>query len=314
MSNTNDSGEVMPCPNQAGSATLKAVPSRKSVLGSGLPIIRHLPSRAQRLIGPWCFLDHIGPTTLAADNGVDVGTHPHIGLQTVTWLFEGALLHKDSLGYQQEIRPGQLNLMTAGHGICHSEESPPGFAGPVHGLQFWIALPAEHEDTEPAFAHHAELPHWQQDGARITLVVGELAGRRSPARVFSPLVGTDIRAEQACRVTLPVPKTFELGLCINAGRVVMDGQTLEAGELFYLGAGRDSLTLEMDAHSNVMLLGGTPLAQPVLLWWNFVGRDQQRIADALQDWQRFPLPRFPAVSAYQGEPLTAPPLGEVRLK
>ena len=178
MSNTNASGEMVECPNLASKPTLKAVASRKSILGSGLPIIRHLPSRDQRLIGPWCFLDHIGPTSLAADNGVDVGTHPHIGLQTVTWLFEGALLHKDSLGYEQVIRPGQLNLMTAGHGICHSEESPEDFSGPMHGLQFWIALPAEHEDTDPAFSHHTDLPQWHQEGADITLVVGELDGPR----------------------------------------------------------------------------------------------------------------------------------------
>ncbi|MCG8393872.1 MAG: pirin family protein [Pseudomonadales bacterium] len=315
MSNTSNSGEMVECPNLAGDPVLKPVTSRKSILGSGLPIIRHLPSRDQRLIGPWCFLDHIGPTRLAEDNGVDVGTHPHIGLQTVTWLFEGALLHKDSLGYEQEIRPGQLNLMTAGHGICHSEESPDGFSGPMHGLQFWIALPAEHEDTEPAFAHHTNLPRWNQDGADITLVVGELAGYRSPARVFSPLTGADILAEQACTLTLPVPATFELGLCINEGSANVDGETLEAGELYYLGCGRHNLTLELDAQSRVMLLGGEPLGQPVLLWWNFVGRDQARLEDAVADWEQWPNERFGDVSAYQGKPLKAPALdAKVKLK
>lgn len=313
MSNTNASGEMVECPNQAGQPTLKAVASRKSLLGNGLPIIRHLPSRDQRLIGPWCFLDHIGPTSLAADNGVDVGTHPHIGLQTVTWLFEGALLHKDSLGYEQEIRPGQLNLMTAGHGICHSEESPDGFSGPMHGLQFWIALPAEHEDTDPAFSHHTDLPQWNQDGADITLVVGELAGQRSPARVFSPLVGADIIARDACTLTLPLPTGFELGLCINEGSVDVDGDTLTAGSLYYLGCGRDHLTIHLGSNSRAMLLGGEPLGQPVLLWWNFVGRDQERLESAVADWEQFPNDRFGDVAAYQGGPLKAPAM-DARMK
>jgi len=315
MSNTHASGETVECPNLASQPTLTPVDSRKSILGSGLPIIRHLPSRSQRLIGPWCFLDHIGPTDLTPDNAVDVGTHPHIGLQTVTWLFEGALLHKDSLGYEQVIAPGQLNLMTAGHGICHSEESPPGFSGPMHGLQFWIALPAEHEDIPPAFAHHTDLPQWQQDGADITLVVGELAGRRSPATVFSPLVGADIVAAQACRLTLPIPADFELGLCINEGHAELEGKTLESGELYYLGQGRDTLVLTLSAGSRIMLLGGEPLGQPVLLWWNFVGRDQERLQQAVIDWQQWPNDRFGEVRTYQGAPLTAPTLDpSVRLK
>ncbi len=315
MSNLNDNGELVECPNQAGEPTLRPVTSRKSILGSGLPIIRHLPSRDQRLIGPWCFLDHIGPTSLSEENAVDVGTHPHTGLQTVTWLFEGALLHKDSLCYQQVIEPGQLNLMTAGHGICHSEESPPGFSGPMHGLQFWIALPAEHEDTEPAFAHHTDLPQWEQDGIHITLVVGELAGQASPAKVFSALVGADIQAPEGGSLTLPVPASFELGLCINEGSANLEGRMLDVGELYYLGQGREQLSLTLEPGSRVMLLGGEPLHQPVLLWWNFVGRDQERLEQALADWNRWPNNRFGDVAAYQGKPLKAPRLDpQVRLK
>ncbi len=315
MSNLNDNGELVECPNQAAPSTLNAVASRKSILGSGLPIIRHLPSSDQRLIGPWCFLDHIGPTSLSEENAVDVGTHPHTGLQTVTWLFEGALLHKDSLGYEQVIEPGQLNLMTAGHGICHSEESPPGFSGPMHGLQFWIALPAEHEDTAPAFAHHTDLPHWQLDGADITLVVGELDGQRSPARVFSPIVGADIIASRDTTVTLPVPADFELGLCINEGGAVLEDTPLDVGELYYLGQGRTTVSLILNAGSRVMLLGGEPLHQPVLLWWNFVGRNQARLEQAVADWERWPNDRFGDVAAYQGKPLKAPTLdSSIRLK
>lgn len=308
MSNTTDNKDIIDCPNLADKQALTQVPSRKSILGNGLPIIRHLPSKTQRRIGPWCFLDHIGPTSLAAENGVDVGTHPHIGLQTVTWLFEGALLHKDSLGYEQVIEPGQLNLMTAGRGICHSEESPPGFSGAMHGLQFWIALPAEHEDTDPAFEHRTDLPQWQQDGAELTLVVGELEGRRSPAKVFSPLVGADIKSTADTTLRLTLPAHFELGLCVNAGQVELEGTVLEDGDLYYLGCGRDTLTLRLHPGSHVMLLGGEPLDQPVLLWWNFVGRDQARIEQALKDWQGFPNQRFGAVSGYHGKPLPAPPL------
>ena len=315
MSNTGHDGEVVECPNLTTTLTLNAVASRRSILGNGLPIIRHLPSRTQRLIGPWCFLDHIGPTSLNPDNAVDVGTHPHTGLQTVTWLFEGALLHKDSLGYEQIIEPGELNLMTAGYGICHSEESPPGFSGPMHGLQFWIALPAEHEDTAPAFSHHRDLPQWEQDCAQLTLVVGELNGHRSPAQVFSPLVGADIVAREGGELSLAVPEHFELGLCINAGGATLEGSTLETGELYYLGQGRDRLRLSLDPGSRLMLLGGEPLSQPGLLWWNFVGRDQTRLENALKDWQQWPNTRFGDVPAYQGGPLKAPALDPtVRLK
>ncbi|MDX1802477.1 MAG: pirin family protein [Alcanivorax sp.] len=315
MSNTTDNADVIECPNRAASATIAALPSRQSILGNGLPINRLLPNRAQRRIGPWCFLDHIGPTELPADQGVDVGTHPHIGLQTVTWLYDGALLHKDSLGYQQEIRPGQLNLMTAGHGICHSEESPQGFSGPMHGLQFWIALPEEHEDREPAFAHVTELPHWQQDGVDITLVVGELDGHASPAQVYSPLVGADLFSQETTLLNLAVPAAFELGLCITQGSAELDGVHMDAGTLYYLGCGWDRLSLSLAAGSRAMLLGGTPLQQPVLLWWNFVGRSHQQIAAALADWQQGPGERFPDVAAYQGEPLKAPPLDpQARLK
>ncbi|SOB97498.1 hypothetical protein SAMN05877962_10373 [Alloalcanivorax xenomutans] len=315
MSNVTTGGELIDCPQNCERPTVRALPSQSKILGSGLPIVRHLPVREQRRIGPWCFLDHIGPTNLEADNGVDVGTHPHIGLQTVTWLFEGALLHKDSLGYEQVIRPGQLNLMTAGRGICHSEESPPGFSGPIHGLQFWIALPESDEDTDPAFSHHTDLPQWRLGDATITLVVGELDGRRSPARVFSPLVGAHIRADGDTTLSLPVPAVFELGVCVNQGHARLEGTAMDSGSLYYLGQGRDQVTLELDDGADIMLLGGEPLGQPVLLWWNFVGRDQARIEAAISDWQSYPNDRFGAVDAYDGPPLTAPTLDpNIKLK
>ena len=165
--------------------------ARPSSLGEGMTVARVLPTRGRRMIGAWCFLDHLGPVDFPAGQGMHVGAHPHTRLQTFTWMIEGEILHRDSLGNEQVIRPGQVNLMTAGHGITHTEDSLSGQTA-VHAAQLWIALPPAQADMAPAFEHHPQLPQWEDTGARFTLLAGQHAGRNAPPKVYSPLMGLDI--------------------------------------------------------------------------------------------------------------------------
>jgi redox-sensitive bicupin YhaK (pirin superfamily) len=206
---------------------LQLIDSRAEIVGDGLPIHRALPSRLRRMVGPWCFLDHMGPTELAQSGPLHVGPHPHIGLQTVTWLLDGEILHRDSLGSLQPIRPGQLNVMTAGRGISHSEESPAAASGRLHGVQFWIALPDAARQVEPMFDHYPELPVIEQDGLRLTLIVGDWLGRQSPARHFSPTLGVDVEARADSRTTLPLRDDFEYAVFLLGGSAEIEGQPLD---------------------------------------------------------------------------------------
>lgn len=298
MSNLSDNNDPVRCQSEGSTQPhLLSLPGRRSVLGAGLTISRLLPQTQLRMIGPWCFLDHIGPVTLGDDQMIDVAPHPHTALQTATWMIEGELLHKDSLGYEQVIRPGQLNLMTAGHGISHSEQSPKDRSTAVHGVQFWIALPAAHKDIAPAFQHIAELPQRHYGAARVTVFVGELDGMRSPATVHSPMVGAELFAETECSLTLTLQPEFEHALMVTAGAASLGTETLAMDALHALGGGRDTLTLSLAANSRLMLIGGTPFAHPVLMWWNFVGHSDAEIRQALHDWEHSE--RFGTVSAYE---------------
>jgi redox-sensitive bicupin YhaK (pirin superfamily) len=253
-----------------------------------------LPKRARRTVGAWCFLDHFGPSAPEAgpDGGMRIGPHLHIGLQTVTWLVEGEVLHRDSLGSEQLIRPDQLNLMTAGHGVAHSEE--PGPAGPtaVHGAQLWVAQPSSTRHGPPAFEHHATLPQAEDGDAVATVLVGELAGVRSPARTDTPLVGAAIRLGSGRggggRTTLPLDRTFEHALVVLQGAATIGADApLGPGELAYLGTGLDELVLTAAGHDPVeaLLLGGAPFGEELVMWWNFVARSREEIADARGAWQ-----------------------------
>ncbi|HVF76402.1 MAG TPA: pirin family protein [Acidimicrobiales bacterium] len=262
----------------------------------GVPVRRLLPKRTRRTVGAWCFVDHLGPTDVA----LDIGPHPHIGLHTVTWLLDGEVLHRDSLGSEQAIRPGQLNLMTAGHGIAHSEETPASYRGAHHGVQLWVAQPESTRHGGPAFEHHAELPVVEQPTFTATVLVGELAGARSPARSDTPLVGADLRL-RAGRTVLPLDPAFEHAVAVFDGAARVDGHAVEAGTLAYLAPGRDELVLDGDARA--LLLGGEPFDDTVLMWWNFVARTRGEVDAARADWNsgsdRFgavasPLDRIPA--------------------
>jgi redox-sensitive bicupin YhaK (pirin superfamily) len=264
---------------------------RESTVGDAV-VRRALPRRGHRTVGAWCFADHM------EGHGVDIGPHPHTGLQTVTWLLEGEVLHRDSLGSEQLIRPGQLNLMTAGHGVAHAEESPPGWSGRVHGVQLWVAQPTTPRDGPAAFEHHAELPVHEVGAAVAT----ELVGPRSPARRDTDHLGLDLQLRPG-RSTLPVEAVHEHALLVLEGRVTVGSESFVSDELAYLPPGRDELALDVDAPARALLLGGTPFPDTIQMWWNFVARTDAELTDAAAAWnagaERFgavasPLARIPA--------------------
>jgi len=276
-----------------------------------IEVRRLLPLRHRRSVGAWCFVDHYGPMSVDGVAGMQVPPHPHIGLQTVTWLLDGNVLHRDSLGSEQMIRPGQLNLMTAGRGIAHSEESPAEHDPRLHGVQLWLALPEAQRQVAPAFEHHAELPVAGLAGFEITVFAGSLAGAQSPATVFSPVVGAQLRAGRGTRGQLVLEPGYEHVLFTVAGTGEAGGTALAPGSLLYLPPGRDQVTLAAAADAELFLLGGAPLDQPVLMWWNFVGTAPEDIIDAARDWSQGE--RFGEIAGYHGKPLRAPALDAVRL-
>ena len=287
---------------------LESLPVHIAQVGDAMQVRRALPHRLRRRVGAWCFLDHYGPVPLPHDAaGMRVGPHPHMGLQTVSWLYSGEVFHRDSLGSAQLIQPGQLNIMTAGHGISHSEESPKPHPHDLHGLQFWIALPELVRDAAPAFDHHPTLPALRRDGLDLSLIVGEALGEKSPAKVYTPLVGLDIRLSDTGRRRLPLEPGFEHAVLPIAGSVTVEGLQAEPGALYYLGSGRDGVLLENDKPAHVFLLGGAPLQEDVLLWWNFVGRSNEDMQLASREWQAHDA-RFGEVRGYDGPRLVAPEL------
>jgi redox-sensitive bicupin YhaK (pirin superfamily) len=267
----------VPLPPPPPGPALELVEGRTTELG-GLPIARLLPRRPRRTIGAWCFLDQMGP----AAGTLAVGPHPHIGLQTVTWLLHGEVVHRDSLGVTQPIRPGQLNLMTAGHGVSHAEE---GVASArVHGAQLWVAQPESTRHGEAAFEHHEDLPRAEVGDATVTVLVGDLAGQRSPARHDSPLVGAELRLRPG-RTELALDPGFEHGIAVLDGRVEVEGTTVADAQLLHLGDGRASIELTASAPAVLLLLGGEPLGADLLMWWNFVARDPEEIGEARRAWE-----------------------------
>jgi redox-sensitive bicupin YhaK (pirin superfamily) len=265
----------------------------------GFSVARVLPARQRQMVGPFIFFDHMGPATFAAGQGVDVRPHPHIGLATVTYLFEGALLHRDNLGYAQEIRPGDVNWMTAGRGIVHSERSPPGArvgAHRVHGIQTWVALPRRHELAEPAFEHTpaAALPAAERSGVRIRIVAGEAFGMRSPVRTLSPTLY--VVAELAAGATLDVPADAapeRAVYAVDAAAVVGD-ETLGPQELAVLMPDR-AVPVRARGETRLVLIGGEPVDGPRLIWWNLVASDEQYMEAARRAWRDGDTTVFPPV-------------------
>ena len=280
------------------------VDARSSQVGE-TTVRRSLPKARRRTVGAWCFVDHFGPLAVEPDGGLDIGPHPHTGLSTVTYLLDGEVLHRDSLGTEQVVRPGQLNLMTAGHGVSHAEEPTGHYRGTMQGVQLWVAQPAATRLGPPAFEHHAALPELVLDGADVTLLVGELAGASSPARRDSDLLGAAVDVRGA--TVLPLQRAHEHLVVVLDGVLVLDdGRPVHPGQSAYLGTGRDELVLTAPDGARVLLVGGTPFEEQIVMWWNFVGRSRDEIAAASADWAAGE-DRFGTV-ATSLERIPAPPL------
>ncbi len=284
---------------------MQALSPRPTELG-GFTIRRLLPQRPRRMVGAWCFLDLLGPVAVGAGRALDVPPHPHIGLQTVTWVLAGEALHKDSLGSEAVARPGTLNLMTSGAGIAHSEETPGGGAGLLHLIQLWIAQPEAARNGPAAFDHHAERPVHEMRGGRATVILGTLGGTHAPARTFSPVVGADVTVDPGGEVVLPLAAGFEHALVPLDGQCAAEARVLARDHLYYLEPGRDTIAVRGlgDRPARVLMIGGAPFGEPILMWWNFVARTTDEIAAARDDWEAGR--RFGEVRAYAGARLPAP--------
>jgi len=253
----------------------------------GFDVRRALPSTRRKMIGPFIFFDQMGPATFTAGKGIDVRPHPHIGLSTVTWLIEGEILHRDSLGSIQAIRPGAVNWMTAGSGIAHSERTPDALrsGAKLYGLQTWLALPKAHEETAPRFEHFSadRLPTFEGDGVEATVIAGTGWGKRSPVGVFTDTLYVDMRLADGAKLTIP-PEHEERGVYVLAGEIEIAGDRFGVGSMLVLRPGKP---VDVLAHGAVHLvaLGGATADGPRHIWWNFVSSSAERIEQAKADWK-----------------------------
>jgi redox-sensitive bicupin YhaK (pirin superfamily) len=304
-------------PAETTRAAVEIMTAREVPLGGvrAMRVRRTLPQRARSLVGAWCFADHYGPDDVLETGGMVVPPHPHTGLQTVSWLFAGELEHRDSLGTHALVRPGELNLMTGGHGICHSEVSTAD-TRTLHGVQLWVALPGAHRDAPRELRHHVPAPVDLGPGT-VRVFLGELAGARSPVSTFTPLLGAELTLEPGARLPLPVDPGFEHGVLVDTGTVAVAGTTLGRASLGYLGPGAAELTLVNPAGepARVILLGGPPFGEQIVMWWNFVARSHEEVVGFRADWEAGS-DRFGAVDGYEGVPdrLPAPVLPNARLR
>ena len=248
---------------------------------------RALPDKRRQRVGPFIFFDHMGPAVFPPGTGVNVRSHPHIGLATITFLFEGEILHRDSLGYVQAIRPGEINWMTAGKGIVHSEKVPPELLASgqkLHGLQTWVALPIEHEETEPKFEHYPAdgIPVLEREGAKITVVIGTAYGKTSPVKAASETLYVEIKLEPGASINLP--EAEELGVYVVSGNIELDGQAVSDGVLAVLKNGA-SASVSAPGGAHLMICGGDTLEGKRIVWWNFVSSSRERLEQAKRDWK-----------------------------
>ncbi|UOT02603.1 pirin family protein [Rhodococcus opacus] len=322
MSNLETNSVEERCESHPDGGGIQVLGSREVPLGGprAMPVRRTLPQRERSLIGAWCFADHYGPDDVGNTGGMNVPPHPHTGLQTVSWLFTGEIEHRDSIGSHAMVRPGELNLMTAGRGIAHSEVSTPQ-TRILHGAQLWVALPASAQDADPAFETYAPDPV-ELDGATVRVFLGSTAGSTSPVRTFTPLLGAEILLEPGADVALDIQRGFEVGVLVDEGEVQLRGTTLRWAELGYQPPGESLVALRNTGgtRARLLLLGGEPLGEQVIMWWNFLGRSHEDIVGYHREWQSelrggAPAdPRFGTVEGYDGDPLPAPELPNSRLK
>lgn len=302
-------------------AGIQVLEPREVPLGGprAMTVRRTLPQRGRSLIGAWCFVDHYGPDEVAETGGMTVPPHPHTGLQTVSWLFEGEVEHRDSSGAWARVRPREVNLMTAGRGIQHSEVSTPETVR-LHGAQLWIALPDRDRHVAPFF-EHAEPAPITVGAATLRVFVGALAGSAvSPVRTFTALVGAQLDLPAGASVELPVDERFEHGLLVDAGTARLDGVEIPGAHLGYAAPGRSSVRIAAgEAPLRALLLGGEPLGEPIVMWWNFIARDHDEIVALREQWQGEVIDggdatgRFGAVAGWE-HALPAPVMPDVRLR
>jgi len=280
---TIDASPVVADCSRPSAPCIEVTDSRDEQVGK-IRVRRALPRKGRRTVGAWCFADHMGPADVTESSGLDVGPHPHIGLQTVTWLIDGQVLHRDSLGSEQVIKPGQLNLMTSGGAVSHAEEATGHYRGTLEGIQLWVALPEGRRHGAAAFEHHAALPQGELDGAVATVLVGHFGDLTSLARHDTPLVGVDLNLHGSA--TVPLRPHWEYAVVVMEGAVGIDGSPLLPGKLGYLGRGRGELHLDVRETTRAVLLGGEPFEEPIVMWWNFVGRSRDEIDAAYASWAR----------------------------
>lgn len=274
----------------------------------GILVHRSLPQRELPMVGAWCFLDRFDDE----ETRMRVLPHPHTGLQTVTWPIEGVIRHRDSVASDVVVNPGELNIMTSGYGISHSEFSVGEENGPMRGLQLWVALPREMADIDPFFEQHRDLPVYRAEGLTASVLVGRLGDVVSDATIYTPLMGADASLAAGTTVALPLESHFEYALMVVSGELEVAGHTLTSGPLLYLGTERESLTVSSAGGARFVLLGGVPFGEELIMWWNFVGRSHEEIVSARDDWENAS-ERFGHVSGHGGERIPAPQLPGVRL-
>lgn len=280
------------------------LPTRTAHIGEDLTIRRALPHKNRKTIGAWCFLDHFGPLDLKNSNGLNIGPHPHMGLQTFTYLMNGEILHRDSLGSKQVIRPGQVNLMTAGKGISHSEESLPDSM--LHGVQLWIALPDSARFMAPNFSHYADIPTVHLGDIAIHVLVGEFLETNSPVEVHTPLVGLELHALNDTSYTLPLNPAFEYGILPLNGTIQIGHESIDTETMLYLASGQSHIPVHLKKGSRILIVGGEPFKEEILIWWNFVARTKDEMIEAVHAWNHHTA--FGEVKGYVGDQLAAPEL------
>jgi quercetin 2,3-dioxygenase len=289
------------CPEAAKKPIMQKIATRTAHIGENLTIRRALPSADRRMIGAWCFFDHFGPLNLNT-SGLNIAPHPHMGLQTFTWTLHGDILHRDSLGSEQIIQPGQVNLMTSGYGISHSEESLPDTT--LHGVQLWIALPDSERNRAPDFIHYEKISVVNHDGLAIHILAGELLGVSAPTKVYTPLAGFALQAQQDTETVLPLNPSFEYGILPLIGTVEIENESIDENTLLYLGCNRTQLSVKMKKGNYALIIGGEPFEEEILMWWNFVARSENELREAIHSWEQHE--RFGEVIGYQGDRLNAP--------
>ena len=328
MSNVEARPDEVTCAPGPEPAGVEVIVSREVPLGGlrAMTVRRTLPSRERSLVGAWCFVDHYGPDAVADTGAMSVAPHPHTGLQTVSWLFTGEIEHRDSAGHHATVRPGELNLMTAGRGISHSEVSTAD-ASVLHGVQLWVAMPDEVRHADPGFDHYAPGPV-VGDGWTAWVFLGSLVGSDSPVATATPLLGAELVLEPGAALTLDVDPAFEHGVLVDTGAVTVAGRAVARAELAYTAPGLATLEIVATEPARLLVLGGPPFGEQIMMWWNFVARSHEEIVDFRREWQEqvtrdgrivgdsqeLADGRFGIVTGDHLPPIPAPELPAVRLR